>query len=124
MKNPMTLVLALAALSLGLAAPITRAQDGPPQPPKGEHPEGERKGPRGDRIKAVVEKLDLTAEQKEKVKPILEDARKAMEALRADTSIEGDARRTKGREIYQAHVAQIRALLTPEQQAKLDEMKD
>src|SRR5882757_3072192 len=124
MKNPIKLSLAIAALSLGLAAPITRAEDAPPSPPTGEHParpEGEHKGSRGDRLKALAEKLNLTAEQKEKIKPIIADEGQALKALRDDTSIERDAKRTKMHEIMQAHNAQIRPLLTPEQQAKLDE---
>jgi Spy/CpxP family protein refolding chaperone len=126
MKNSMKLVLPLAALALGLAAPFTRADETPQPPAKAEHPgKGEeKKGPRGDRLQAILDKLDLTAEQKEKIKPIREESRKAMGALRDDKSLDREARRVKAQEVLKAHVAQVRAFLTPEQQSRLDEMKD
>jgi len=124
MKSPIK--FAIAALALGVVLPSSRAQDAgtpPPPPPAGEH-EGRRAGPRGDQLKFYTEKLNLTPDQQAKVKPILEDQKKALEALREDASVDRDAKRAKFQEIDKAHRDQIRALLTPEQQAKLDAIKE
>jgi Spy/CpxP family protein refolding chaperone len=122
MKTSRILALAIAALSLGLAAPIILAQDAPPPPPKGEH-EGHHKGPR-DPLKMLTEKLNLTADQQAKLKPIAEEQKKALDAVRDDASLEKDAKKAKAKEIWQAYQPKIRALLTPEQQVKFDEMKE
>lgn len=124
MKSPIKLTV--AALALGLAIPSSRAQDTgtppPPPPPAGEHG-GDHKGPRGDRFKMLCEKLGLTEDQKAKLKPILEDERKAMGALREDNSLDRPTRRAKMQEIRKAHGEQIRALLTPDQQKTFDELR-
>jgi Spy/CpxP family protein refolding chaperone len=126
MKSPIKFTI--AALSLGLAVASTQAQDaGAPPPPPGEHGgphEGMRKGPRGDRLKMLAEKLGLTEDQKAKIKPIVEDEMQAGKAVRDDASLSKEAKQEKMEEIRKTHRAQIRALLTPEQQAKLDELKE
>jgi Spy/CpxP family protein refolding chaperone len=123
--------LTLAALTLVVAIPFTRAQDKstplPPPPPgeqgEGKH-EGMRKGPRGDRLKMLAEKLSLTEDQKTKIKPIVEDEMQAMKTLRDDTTLDKDAKSAKMQEIRKAHRDQIVAILTPDQQKKFEEIKD
>ena len=63
------------------------------------------------------EALSLTADQKAKIKDIYTDAQKEMEALSPDE------RREKWRENAKATHEKVRAVLTPEQQAKFDEMR-
>jgi Spy/CpxP family protein refolding chaperone len=122
--------LPLVAVAFAMAIPFTQAQDTgtpPPPPPAGEHVggrEGPGKGPRGDSLKFLTEKLSLTPEQQAKIKPITDDQKKALDAVRADTSLERDARRIKAAEIIKAHMEQIKPLLTPEQLKKFEEMKD
>lgn len=60
--------------------------------------------------------LQLTADQKAKVAVIFEAKRRAVEALRAEV-------RPRFQEIHKNAVAEIRPLLTPEQQEKLDVME-
>ena len=127
MKSPIKFTI--AALALGLAIPASRAQDTgtPPPPPPGEQGgkhDSAHKGPRGDRFKMLVEKLNLTDDQKAKIKPILEDEMKAIKAIRDDASIEREAKWTKIRDVVQSHNTQIIPLLTPEQQKKLEELKE
>ncbi|HRE80937.1 MAG TPA: Spy/CpxP family protein refolding chaperone [Opitutaceae bacterium] len=105
------LFVVIGALLASWCIPALHAQDG----------KGKGGGP-GDRLKMMSEALALTDAQKEKVKAIVADEAAAMKALRDDTSVAEDARRGKMREIRQAHAAKIRAVLTPEQQAKFDEM--
>jgi len=119
--------LPFAVLALCLAIPATRAQEAgtpppPPPPPKGEHAE-HQKSPHGDGLRYLTEKLTLTVEQQAKIKPILDERKKAMEALRADSTLDKDAKWAKTAEIFKSHQAQIRALLTPEQQKIFDELR-
>jgi len=100
-----------------LLAGIVSAQNAP-NPPTA--PGGER-GARqtlDQRVNALAERLGLTDEQKAKVKEIYEKQQKDMQALRSDTTLTGDARRTKMGEIMKATNDAIAALLTPEQKTK------
>jgi Spy/CpxP family protein refolding chaperone len=67
--------------------------------------------------------LNLTDDQKTKILPILQDASKQSQELRQDTSLSPQDRRTKMRSIHDNTMSQIRSVLTPGQQAKLDQMK-
>lgn len=65
--------------------------------------------------------LTLTDDQKAKIKPILEEQSKQMQDLREGTSASED-RRAKMKQIHENTMSQIRPILTPDQQKKLDEM--
>lgn len=114
--------LPLIAVAVALAAPFAFAQgnDAPPPPPQGEP----GKGPHGDPLKALTEKLGLTEEQQTKIKAIFEDEKKTGKAIREDKSLSKDAAHAKMDENRKTHREQVRAVLTPEQQKKFDEMKD
>lgn len=118
----------ISSLALGMLAsiPVLRAEDAPATPApeqKTDSPKAERKGPRGGRmdpdqmVAHLDEALSLTADQKAKIKDLYTNAQKEMEALSPDD------RREKGREIMKTTHDQVRAVLTPEQQAKFDEMR-
>ena len=68
--------------------------------------------------------LNLTDDQKAKIKPILEDSSKQMQQLRQDTSLSREDRRAKMQQIHESTMSQVRPILNPDQQKKLDEMKD
>jgi Spy/CpxP family protein refolding chaperone len=71
----------------------------------------------------LSEKLSLTDEQKAKLKPILEDQAQQMKAVRDDTSLSPDQQKAKMKAIHESFHGQINAVLTPDQQAKLKQMK-
>lgn len=77
----------------------------------------------GERLKTLGEKLGLTDEQKEKVKEIIQKNMPKMKELRADTALSQEDKRAKMMELRKAEMAEIRALLTPEQQEKMKEMR-
>jgi hypothetical protein len=64
----------------------------------------------------VSETLNLTPDQKTKVQPILDQAKPQLQAIHQDAM-------QKAKAVMDATMAQIRPLLTPEQQAKADEMQ-
>jgi Spy/CpxP family protein refolding chaperone len=67
-------------------------------------------------LEHLSEKLNLTAEQKAKVQPIIDLAKPQLAAIHQEAM-------EKMRTLMESTNAQIRPLLTPEQQEKLDAMK-
>ena len=120
MKSALKVVLALLALGLIAGASIASAQDQTPPPPAQKGPGGGGRGGRGMDPAQMLARLDeavtLTADQKTKVTDIYKKMTDQMGALAPED------RRTKGQEIRTATNAEIRALLTPDQQKKFDAM--
>lgn len=116
MKMPkIGLLAALAAGALLALTPTLRAEDKPAKP---ERPEsGPRGGQRGDMLKEMAEKLNLTADQKTK----LQDAFKAQrEAMKGATPEE---RREKMKENRKAMDAKIKEILTSEQYTQWEKIR-
>jgi periplasmic protein CpxP/Spy len=74
-------------------------------------------------LQMLSDKLNLTDDQKAKLKPILEDQMQQMKAVRDDTSLSQDQKRAKVKSIHESFHEQINAVLTPEQQAKFKQMR-
>jgi len=130
-------VLGVAGLVLGVGATAGA------QPPG---PDGSR-GPRMERAEGMARFLGLSEEQKAQVEKLTEGRRAKHEALRekleknreqlqqalesvnpdpvvvGELAIEGHRLREEGRVLREAQDKSIRALLTPEQQARFDAMK-
>lgn len=68
----------------------------------------------------MIQPLNLTAEQKTKIDPIIKDATDQMAKLRTDQNLQGRERGQKTRAIVQETRSKIRPLLTPDQQTKFD----
>jgi Spy/CpxP family protein refolding chaperone len=81
-------------------------------PPAGQRPPMMRGGPNVDQLAKM---LDLTDDQKAKVKPIFEARDKKIADLRGDTNLSQEDRRTKMQSIREETTAQMKAILTPEQ---------
>jgi periplasmic protein CpxP/Spy len=74
-------------------------------------------------LQMLSEKLNLTDDQKAKLKPILQDQMQQMKAVREDSSLSEEQKRAKMKSIHESLHDQINAVLTPEQQAKFKQMK-
>jgi len=103
------------------------------QQPSAQSKTGHGHGGGGDRSKgmgmnpdAMLEhmskELNLTDDQKTKIKPILEDQSKQMQDLRQNTSASQEDRHAKMKQIHENTMSQVRSILTSDQQKKLDEM--
>ena len=116
-----TRIMAWLACAIGLLIGFATLAPAVQQPPQ----EGEG-GPRKPRVMSVVdrrlkrmtERLNLTDEQREKIRPILQGEADQFKVLREDKSLAQDERREKGHQIRQATNKQINEFLTPEQRAK------
>lgn len=111
MKSTFKIVLTAAVLALGTGSTFVMAQEDAPKKERGPGGPG-----RGDQLAMMKEHLGLTDEQVAKLKPILEEQQKEMRALGQD------ATREQRQELRKKYEAQIKAVLTPEQVAKLDSM--
>lgn len=122
MKSMRTFVL-LAISLLGIAA--VAQQNAPPPAGGGDQPQGPRRGMPSvdDQVKMLSERLNLTAEQQGKIKPILEDQRTQAQAVMKDESLSPDDRRTKMRSIRESTNSKIRDVLTDTQKKQFDEMQ-
>ena len=109
MKLKLITFSAISALSLGSFA---LAQD-----PRGDNPD-QRAGRGGGNRHGVLEKategLNLTPEQKAKVQPIIDQTSPQIQTIRRDAE-------QKIKMLVDNAMAQIRPMLTPEQQKMLDE---
>lgn len=119
----MTKTITLAALVIGSlwAASSLQAEDAP----KGKPP-GERGGPGGPGARnggeMIAKMLELTDDQKPKVKVIMEDMQQQMQSLRTDTSVATPDKAAKAKEIREATNVKLKEVLTAEQFAKLEKM--
>ncbi len=84
-------------------------------------PGGGRRG--GVTIEQLTERLKLTPDQVEKIKPILADQQTQMGALRGDTSLSQDDRMSKMMKIRTDSTTKINAVLTPDQQTEYKKMQ-
>jgi len=104
------LITLIAACGLTLGG-LTYLQAG-----EHEHGPGPKMHHMGNPLEHLSEKLDLTAEQKAKVQPIIDQTKPQIAAIHQEAM-------EKMRAIMESTGAQIRPLLTPEQQQKFDAMK-
>ena len=103
-------------VSLGMMAalsvPAAQAKSQAAQAPQGQV--GMR-----DKLQSAVENLNLTDDQKGKVKDIFADAKAKRQSFWNDSSLTDDQKRAKMKELHAATMAKLNEVLTPDQQAEL-----
>jgi Spy/CpxP family protein refolding chaperone len=72
-----------------------------------------------DRLQAAVESLNLTDDQRAKVKDVFADAKTKRQAVFSDTSLSDDQKKAKMKELHEGTLAKVNDVLTPEQQSEL-----
>jgi Spy/CpxP family protein refolding chaperone len=70
-------------------------------------------------LQAAVESLNLTDDQKAKVKDIFTDAKTKKQAVSSDASLSEEQKKAKMKELHSATMAKLNGVLTPEQQTEL-----
>ena len=90
--------------------------------------QSEQGGHRGmgptQRVERLAKQLNLTSDQQAKVQGILQKQQTSMQNIRQDSSLSPQDRRTKMMDIRSATDAQIRAVLTADQQQKWDQTQE
>ncbi|GAB3413215.1 Spy/CpxP family protein refolding chaperone [Niabella aquatica] len=111
----------LAAIFSAFSITAIYAQDGPPPAKDKKEAAGkERRGPGGMGMMEMYKDLNLTKDQEEKIKKINEEQRSKFEELRNDNSLSDDARREKRMAMMKERTEKVNAVLTKEQQEKLE----
>jgi len=77
-----------------------------------------------EKVSWMSKELNLTSDQQVKLKPILEEQNRQIEAVYQDTSLNDDAKKAKKMEIKNSTNTQIKALLNSDQQEKLAAMNE
>jgi periplasmic protein CpxP/Spy len=103
-------------LAAALAAPVALAK---PQTATAPQTAGKEMGMHGGGLQAAVESLNLTDDQKAKVKDIFADAKTKKQALSNDTSLSEEQKKAKMKELHSATMTRLNEVLTPEQQTEL-----
>ncbi len=73
------------------------------------------------RVEMLTQQLKLTNDQQQNIKLIFEDESEQMQALRSDSSLTPQERRSKMQELRQNTKTQMNTILTPEQQSQLQQ---
>lgn len=106
MKRPLITLSIAGALALGASAAL---QAGPGWRGCGQHK-------KGFALERITTELELTPQQQAQVAPIIEGAKPQIRAIHQEAM-------EKTRAVLQTSVAQLRPLLTAEQQQKLDKLQ-
>jgi protein CpxP len=100
------------------------AQNTPSQPPSMQQNAPSSASPNSAQAQANEDNpLNLTDEQKTKLRPIIADENQQMEALRNDTSLSQSQKIDKANQIRAQASPKIKAILTPEQLQKLAQLQ-
>lgn len=75
------------------------------------------------KLQRLSSELNLTEDQKTKIKPILQNEVAQAKTVRDDASLSADAKQAKMKEIRSSTTQQMNEILTPDQQQKLATMK-
>lgn len=118
--------LAVVALAVGIAfAGGAGAQNASDKKDAAEQADAQRISPNPEQqLEHLTKHLQLTPDQVEKVGPILENRRDALESLRNDSSIKGPDRHTQMQTIVEDSDQQVEAVLTDSQRQQYEQMRD
>jgi periplasmic protein CpxP/Spy len=117
-------VLACGLSVAAVGAAVAQDQAPPPPPPPGQAgppPGGGGRGMRmdpGARADMLKQNLGLSDDQTAQVKSIFQDSQTKMEALRSNSSLSQEDRRSQMMSIRKGENDKIEALLTPDQKTK------
>ena len=76
------------------------------------------------KLQQLSSELNLTDDQKGQIKSIVQDEVQQLKTVKDDASLSPDQKQAKVAEIRQSHKSQMSSILTPEQQKKLDAIKE
>ena len=71
----------------------------------------------------MAEKLNLSQQQQDQLKPIMEKQREQAKAIWQDNSLTQDQKKEKMQALHQDSQTQMNAILTPEQQQQMQQMR-
>ena len=127
MKFALKLLSGLLASAMVLPAAFAQTSTPPPPPAGTDTPPPPYGGTRGGgpehRVQMLQQALNLTPDQTTQVKALLETERTKMEALRSNTALTQDDRRSQMMAIHGDTTTKMHALLSTEQATKYDSLE-
>ena len=114
-------ILALPGMAQSDTPPPS--QNGTQGPPAGYGDGGPRRGGPDQRAEILTRQLGLNPDQSTQVKALLETERSQMQAIHSNTALSREDMRSQMMAVHQTNDAKLRALLTPDQVTKYDEMQ-
>jgi Spy/CpxP family protein refolding chaperone len=111
----------MALGSLVAFGPMAKADESDSKP--GARTKG-KAGARHDRMGQIVGELNLTDDQKAKVKPIFQDEAQKMKTLRQDTNLSKQDKMTKLKTIREDTAAKVKPILTADQFEKWNKLRE
>lgn len=114
----LTMVIALAGLMSAQQAAPASGNAG-----KEEHAQGMASPSAEDHLKMLTEKLDLTADQQTKIRPILQKMLDARQKVMQDNNLSDEARQEKMKSLHEDASKKARKYLNEDQKKKLDELE-
>jgi Spy/CpxP family protein refolding chaperone len=126
-STKMALIAALTVGSVLALSPGLRADDANNTPPAGGPPPGGPSAPgmrgRGPNLDLIAQRLNLTDDQKPKVKAILDDQRQQMRDLWQNQNLSREDRMSQMKSISEATDAKLKAVLTADQFAQWQQIR-
>jgi Spy/CpxP family protein refolding chaperone len=113
--TPIFLVVLTATAQQSSRAPRSVAQDEPPQRTTASNAE--------EHLRMLSESLNLTAEQQEKLRPIIQNMLEERQRLMRDQSLSAEQREQKQRALHEKADHEARKFLNDEQKKKLDALE-
>ena len=117
----------VAVLVIGFCGSTVMAKDAnEPNKPKHQMRDQQRvmKDRTEYRLDEMTKKLDLTKEQRETIKPILQDEMKQIEAVMKDQTLTREQKQPKIQEIRKETTTKIEGQLTPQQKEKFKKERE
>ena len=118
MSKKTSIVAFALALLVSLTVPRIVAQTGTSQV------DPETRAKVQEKLQQISGELNLSDDQKQQLKPILQNEFQQLKAVKDDTSLSDDQKRSKVGEIRGNAKSQMSTILTPDQQKKLETMKE
>ena len=123
-----TFCAAAALLTLGgasygqSASPSPSASASPSAAESAPAEKGKGGAKRQQRMEEMLDQLQLTDAQKEQIKPLMQDQFQQMKAVRDDATLTQEQKKAKVQEIHKGFREKLKAILTPEQLTKWEEL--
>src|SRR5262249_47864482 len=76
------------------------------------------------KLDKISAELNLTDDQKTKIKPVLESEYSQLQTINQDSSMSPDQKKAKAKEAHSSAKTEINSILTPDQQKKWAAMKE
>lgn len=127
MKRVMISAVMATGLVLG-SLPVVAQTATEQQNQTTEQQQGEMRGHwrhhRGDQMERMAQKLNLSEQQKDQLKPILQQSREQAKATKDDTSLTQEQKREKLQTLRQQTRSQVNGVLTPAQQQQMAQLRE